>query len=114
MSNINPYLKDGMVIYKGKDHRQGYFYYVYDTSRLASGKKSICFADVAPILESLGFDIFPHWDSTLAEKGYLSVEGLHYRGPYSSVEHVQVSPIIAQLASGPIKNEFFKDLLSSD
>lgn len=113
-TKINPLLQHGMVAFKGKDPRRGYYYHTVDINRLVNEKKSICFLEMADTVEKLGFEIGPHWLPEGNHKGYFSVIGLKYHGPFDNVDDIEVSPIITKIVNEGMKNKAFKSLLKQE
>jgi hypothetical protein len=107
-------LKPGMIVWKGKDARRGYCYYTYDFERLIEAKRSICFADMIPIAEKLGFEVVPHWTMHGQFQGWYGVKGLRYHGPFDDVEDVELSPVVQMIINDSMNNKAMKKLLLTE
>lgn len=106
-------LKDGMVVWKGIDPREGcYCYYKYSSKRLESGNRSLCFESNRTVFEKLGLRIGPHW----AKEDWLSVTGLKFYGPTSkdAYDLIEVHPAVEAFLKGGLTNKALKNLLSME
>jgi hypothetical protein len=104
-------IKDGMVVWAGKDPRKGYCYFTYHTDRLHYRKRAVCFPDMVETLEKLGFEITPHWTVEGQLRGYYGAVGLQLHGPLSSLDGIEVSPVVQMILNNGINNRNLKNLL---
>lgn len=107
-------LKDGMVVWAGKDPRKGYCCFTYSERRLWEGKRSVCFEENVEVFEKLGFEVTPHWTVQGQLRGYYAVKGLRHHGPYDDLGDIEVSPVVDIILKDGITNKSMKNLLSME
>jgi hypothetical protein len=112
----NPLLENGMVVWKGKDPRRNYCYYTFEIERYRLNKRSICFEELVPVAEKLGFSITPHWTQHGQLQGWYAVAGLQHHGLLheSDYDKIEVNPVVHKILNNEISNKSFKNLLSME
>lgn len=110
----HPAIKQDMVVYVGKDVRDGgYLSYTYNKYRDASGRV-ICFEDAVAIFTALGFETCPHWNTTSRKKGYMAAYQLEINFHLRKDSTPEVDPVVQRLLKDVLKNESFAHLLSQE
>jgi hypothetical protein len=116
MSGPHESLKDGMVLLTGIDPRRNDFcYYTFNGERLKDGKRSICFEEMVPVFEKLGFEVEPHWTEHGRKRGWYAIKGVrHHVHESFSFTMPKVDPIVEKILTDSVNNKGFKDLLSME
>lgn len=115
MTEPHESLRDGMVLLTGVDPRRSFCYYTFDIERYKEEKRSICFEEMIPIFEKLGFEVTPHWTEHGKRRGWYAVKGVrHHSHDGFSFDMPNADPIVEKILSGALNNKSFKDLLSME
>lgn len=114
MSAPHPFLREGMILWVGKDPRTNNYCYLEYGGQTGRG---MCFPECLPLMKQLGIKVTPHWKPHLADEGYYGAYHVMYRKIddytyYSNV--IRVSPVIEEIAKQGMTNTAFKGLLKKE
>lgn len=116
MNHPNPLLENGMIVWKGIDPRKDYCFYTFNVNRFIENKRSICFAEMAPLAEKLGFEILPHWRTHGQILGWYAIAGLQHHAVRDKqlYDAIEIDPIVEKILTQGLKNRNFKNLLQME